>query len=45
MANIYEKDFLAIRFAVMCQSNDTKIKAEGYKNLILYSKRVKWILY
>jgi hypothetical protein len=45
MANSYEKDFLAMRFAVMCQSGETKTKAEGYKNLILYSKKVKWTLY
>lgn len=40
----YEKEYLALRYAVMCQSNDSKIKAEGYKNLISLCKKLKWVL-
>lgn len=39
----YEKEFLALRYAVMCQSNDSKTKAEGYTRLINYAKKAKWV--
>jgi hypothetical protein len=39
----YEKEFLAVRYAVMCQSSDSKIKIEGYRKLIDFCKKNKWI--
>ena len=39
----YEKEFLALRYALMTQSSDSKVKTEGYKNLINYCKNAKWV--
>jgi hypothetical protein len=43
-ASNYEKEFLAIRHAVMCQSYDPRVRAEGYKKLIDMCKKLKWVL-
>jgi hypothetical protein len=43
ISNYYEKEFLAVRYAVMCQSGDIKIKIDGYRKLIDFSKKMKWI--
>lgn len=40
----YEKEFLAVRYAVMCQNSDSKVKAVGYKNLLEFCKKSKWVL-
>ncbi len=41
----YEKEYLAVRYAVLTQSSDSKLRVEGYKKLIEICKRLKWILY
>lgn len=35
----YEKEHLAVRYALMIQNTDSRIRAEGYKKLIEYCKR------
>jgi len=38
----YEKQYLALRFGVMTQSSDNKVKIEGYKKLIESCKNLGW---
>jgi hypothetical protein len=39
----YEKEYLAVRYGVMIHSSDIKVKAQGIKNMIDISKKLKWI--
>ena len=39
----YEKEFVSVRYAVMSQSSDSKVKVEGYKKLIDFCKKAKWV--
>jgi len=38
----YEKEFLALRYCIMTQSVDNKVKVEGYKKLIEICKTLGW---
>jgi hypothetical protein len=39
----YEKEFVAVRYSVMSQSSDNKVKVEGFKKLIDFCKKAKWV--
>ena len=38
----YEKEFLALRYGIMTQSNEKQVKIEGYKKLIECCKSLGW---
>jgi hypothetical protein len=38
----YQNECLALRYGLMCQNSDFKIRVEGYKKLIEYCKKSKW---
>jgi hypothetical protein len=39
----YDKEFLAVRYAVMTMNSDFKIKVEGYRKLIDFCRKNKWV--
>jgi hypothetical protein len=38
----YEKEYLAVRYALMVNCSDSKVRADGYKNLLELCKKQKW---
>jgi hypothetical protein len=38
----YQKEYLALRYGIMTQSSDNKVKIEGYKNLVESCKTLGW---
>lgn len=40
---LYDKEFLAVRYAVMTINSDFKIKVEGYRKLIDFCRKNKWV--
>lgn len=38
----YQKEYLAVRYGIMAQSHDNKVKIEGYKKLFDICKTLGW---
>lgn len=41
-ASDYQKENLAVRYGIMAQAGDPKVKVEGYKKIIEICKSLGW---